>query len=123
VITGSKAAGMMAELHGRPVAPRSSVVAQYGRGNEVRVWLSRYADPAEARRVVEAMVAGIQRGGTPFHPPWPDSEARGRWLTYGAGGHHALWAAGTNVYWLEAEPAFLFEAMSQLPQPPGGVWT
>lgn len=114
---------MMAELHGRPVAPRSSLVAHYGRRNEVRLWLSRYADPAEARRVVDAMVAGIQRGGTPFHPPWSDGEVRGRWLTYGAGSHHALWAAGSTVYWLEAEPAILFEALGQLPKPAGGVWT
>ena len=119
---GERAARLVAELHGREVAPASSTVAEYGRRAELRLYLSRFPDGAAASRVLARMLARLGSGETPFMPPRELRDAPGRWLTVGAGGHHALWAAGDTVYWITGEPLRLQQALAELPAPPGGVW-
>jgi hypothetical protein len=123
VWTGKNAARLVDRMHGRPVAPLDSTVAQYGRSGQLRVWLSRYADPAAANRALAAMVDRLSSGETPFLPPHEQAGDPGRWYTIGPGGHHVLWVSGKTLYWLEGDPAVLFRALVELPEPRRGRWT
>jgi hypothetical protein len=49
---------------------------------------------------------------------WPH-----RWFSVGPSGHHAFWAAGSAVYWIEGEPGLVTRALDELPPPSGGSWT
>ena len=119
---GERAARLVEELQGRAVAPARSTVAEYGRAGELRLYLSRFPDGAEANRILAAMLARLESGDTPFTPPRELREQPGRWLTVAPGGHHALWAAGATVYWLTGDPLRLQQAASELPAPPTGAW-
>jgi hypothetical protein len=123
VLQGERAARLVGDLHGSDVAPVSSTVANYGRGPQLRLYLSSFSDGAEAKRVFAAMLARIGSGDTPFTPPRELREAPGHWFTVGPGGHHALWTAGSSVYWLTGDPARLQRAVAELPSPSTGVWT
>jgi hypothetical protein len=61
------------------------------------------------------MVDRMAAGGSPFSLPVADPARPGTWLTVGPGGHHALWAAGDTVYWLQGDPAALGAARRELP--------
>ena len=122
VVQGERAARLVEELHGRDVAPLTSTVAEYGRGAELRLYLSRFPDGAAANRVLAAMLARLESGETPFMPPRELRDQPGRWFTVGPGGHHALWAAGDSVYWLTGDPLHLQRAVAELPAPPTGAW-
>ena len=119
---GERAARLVEELHGRAVAPASSTVAEYGRGGELRLYLSSFPDGAEANRILAAMLTRLESGDTPFTPPRELREQPGRWFTVGPGGHHALWAVGSSVYWLTGDPLRLQQATAELPAPPTGAW-
>lgn len=120
VLAGDQARRHLAQLHGRDVAPSDSIVAEYG-GGGLRVYMSRYSDAVAAQRELERMLAGLRRGGSPFSRPVADPVARGRWTSVGLDAHHVLWASGRAVYWLEGNPAVVFRAAGQLPQPTGGT--
>jgi len=111
---------MMAELHGKSVAPNDSIVADYGRQGQLRVWLSRYPDGVEAERVLSLMVDGMSSGRTPFAQPRAQTGVPGRWVTVGPGGHSALWASGRLLFWLQGEPAAVMRAADELPPPSHG---
>ena len=119
---GERAARLVGELHGGDVAPTSSTVASYGRRGELRLYLSIFPDGARANRTFAAMLARLESGETPFSRPRELRETPGRWFTVGPGGHHALWAAGSSVYWLTGDPNRLQQAVSELPAPPSGAW-
>jgi hypothetical protein len=123
VLQGERAARLVGELHGRDVAPVSSAVAEYGRGPQLTLYVSAFADGAEANRTLAAMLARLESGATPFSPPRELRETPGHWFTVGPGGHHALWAADHSVYWLTGDPLRLRQAVSELPSPPTGTWT
>jgi len=114
---------MMAQLHGKEVAPRDSTVADYGRAGQLRVWLSRYPDGIEAERVLARMVDGMGTGRTPFAMPRVQSTAPGRWITVGPGGHSVLWASGRLLFWLQGEPDVVMRAADELPAPSRGQLT
>ncbi len=114
---------MVAQLHGRSVAPESSTVADYGRSGQLRVWLSRFSDGVQAERVLARMVDGMSAGRTPFDKPREQTEAPGRWITVGAGGHNALWASGSLLFWLQGEPGAVMRAAEELPAPSRGQLT
>lgn len=120
VLAGEQARRHLARLHGRDVAPSASIVAEYGHGR-LRVYLSRFSDAVTAQRELERMLAGLRRGRSPFTTPAGDPTARGRWTSVGLDAHHVLWAAGRTVFWLEGDPAVVFRAADQLPQPTGGT--
>jgi hypothetical protein len=120
---GERAARLVEELHGKAVAPVSSAVAEYGRAGELRLYLSSFPDGAEANRTLAAMLVRLESGETPFMPPRELRDQPGRWFTVGPGGHHALWAAGSSVYWLTGDPLHLQRAAAELPSPPTGAWT
>jgi hypothetical protein len=123
VWTGSRAARMVAEMHGKQVAPANSMVADYGAKGELRVYLSLYGNDAEAFRVLGRMVVGMRSGGTPFAPPQQEPGGSGRWLTFGPGGHSVLWVSGDRLYWLLGSPDAVRQAASELPAPIAGSWT
>ena len=120
---GASAAKMVAQLHGRSVAPESSTVADYGRSGQLRVWLSRFSDGVQAERVLARMVDGMSAGRTPFQQPREQTEAPGRWITVGPGGHNALWASGSLLFWLQGEPDAVMRAADELPAPSRGQLT
>lgn len=122
VLQGERAARLVAGLHGSDVAPLTSTVAEYGRGAQLTLYVSAFADGAEANRTLAAMLARLESGETPFSPPRELREAPGRWFTVGPGGHHALWAAGSSVFWLAGDPLRLQQAVTELPAPPTGAW-
>jgi hypothetical protein len=123
VWTGQRAVRMITEMHGKRVAPTKSVVADYGAKGELRVYLSLYADDAEAFRVLGRMIGGMRSGGTPFTPPHQESGASGRWLTFGPGGHNELWVSQGCLYWLQGSPDAVQQAATELPPPAAGSWT
>ena len=123
VWTGQRATNMVTRLHGRQVAAGSSTVAEYGRRGELRVWLTRYPDAAKASTDLKAMLARLRSGATPFTRPLEQSDQPGRWFTVGPGGHHALWVAGSALYWVEGEPGRVQRAVGELPRPSAGLWT
>jgi hypothetical protein len=121
--TGERAARLIAELHGKQVAPRSSMVADYGARGELRVYVSLYQDDAEASGVLGRMIGGMRSGHTPFSPPQQESAGAGRWLTFGPGGHHLLWVSEGRLYWLQGLPDAVQGAAAELPKPSPGTWT
>ena len=123
VWTGTRAATMIGEMHGKQVVPTSSMVADYGTNGELRVYLSLYADETQAFRVLERMLKGMGSGNTPFAPPRQEPGGTGRWLTFGAGGHHLLWVSKGRVYWLQGFPDVVQGAAAELPKPSSGSWT
>ncbi len=123
VWTGTRAATMIGEIHGKQVVPTSSMVADYGTNGELRVYLSLYADETQAFRVLERMLKGIGSGNTPFAPPRQEPGGTGRWLTFGPGGHHLLWVSRGRVYWLQGLPDAVQGAAAELPKPSSGSWT
>jgi hypothetical protein len=122
VWTGSRAARLIAGMHGEDVAPRASMVADYGASGELRVYLSVFANGPEAARVLARMLDGMRSGGTPFTPPQPDGTS-GRWVTFGLGSHHLLWVSEGRLYWLQGIPEAVRNAAAELPPPSPGVWT
>lgn len=123
VWTGARAARMVADLHGRDVAPHESVVADYGPSGQLRVWLARYPDGVEAAEVLTRMVEGMRGGRTPFSEPHQLPNAPGRWVTVGPGGHSVIWASGPLLYWLQGEPETVLRAADELPPPSRGQLT
>jgi hypothetical protein len=123
VLTGGRAARKIAALHGREVAPRTSVVAEYGRSGALHLYVSEFAGPAAAQRAMTAMLAGLHSGRLSFHAPQRDDLRPDRWFTVGPGGHHVLWVSGSRVYWLAGYPGLFDGAMAQLPAPSHGEWT
>ena len=121
--SGVRAARMVAQLHGRSVAPEASTVADYGRPGQLRVWLSRFPDGVEAQRVLARMVDGMTSDRTPFEEPRELDGAPGRWVTVGPGGHSLLWASGDRLYWLQGEPEAVMGAADELPPPSRGRLT
>ncbi len=123
VWSGESAARLMEELHGRSVAPASSAVAEYGRAGQLRVYRSRFADPAAAHGTLVRMLGRLETGDTPFSPPRELREYPGHWFTVGPGGHHALWESDESVYWLTGDPDMLQRAVEELPAASSGHWT
>jgi len=123
VWTGQRALRMIAELHGRQVAPRDSIVADYGGKGELRVYMSNYSEDAAAQRVLAGMIGAMRSGGTPFTPPHQEEGDSGRWLTFGPGGHHELWVSQGRLYWLQGSPDAVRQAATELPPPASGSWT
>ena len=121
--TGLRAVRMLNELHTHSLAPHSAAVGVYGRGGELRVWLARFADGAEAQQVLRSMVGELQSDSSPFSPPRQQRDHPNRFYTVGPGGHHVFWVAGDGVYWLEARPDLIDGALEGLPGPPAGSWT
>lgn len=123
VWTGERAVRMIARMHGKQVAPTNSMVADYGARGELRVYLSLYADNADAFRVLGRMIVGMRSGGTPFTSPQQESGGSGRWLTFGPGGHNELWVSQGRLYWLQGSPGAVQQAAAELPPPVAGSWT
>jgi hypothetical protein len=123
MVSGERAAALVARLHGRKVAPRQSVLAEYGRGAVITVWLATFASNAEAQRTLGSMIGGIKAGRSPYASPWTEPEEPSRFLTFGPGGEHALWVSGRSVYWLQAAPELFERALAELPPPTTGTWT
>jgi hypothetical protein len=122
VWTGGSAVRLIARMHGRDVAPRNSIVAEYGGRGELRVFLSTYPSAEEAARALTRMIEGMRAGGTPFSPPSAEGTS-GRWATFGPGGHHLLWVSRSRLYWLEGRPEVVHQAADELPAPSPGRWT
>jgi hypothetical protein len=122
VWAGVSAARLIAEMHGRDVAPRNSFVAEYGSRGELRVFLSLYPSDELASRVLAGMIEGMRAGGTPFSPPQPQGTS-GRWVTFGPGGHQLIWVSRSRLYWVQGVPEAVERAAAELPQPSGGRWT
>jgi len=121
--SGAQAVRMMAQLHGKEVAPSDSTVADYGRDGQLRVWLARYPDGDEAEKVLAKMVDGMRTGRTPFASPRVQGSNPRRWITVGPGGHSVLWASGRLLFWLQGEPDAVMRAADELPAPSRGQLT
>jgi hypothetical protein len=122
VWNGRQAASLVAEMHGKGVAPATSAVAEYGRAGQLRVYLSRFPDAAKARRSLDVMLARLTTGSSPFSPPRELREYPGHWFTVGPGGHHAVWVSGESLYWVTADPSQIVQALTELPAASSGTW-
>lgn len=122
VWTGESAVRLIGQMHEKDVAPRASMVAEYGGRGELRVYLSIYPSDGQAARVLAQMLEGMRSGDTPFTMPRPEGTS-GRWFTFGPGGHHLLWVSRSRLYWVQGVPEAVQEAAAELPPPSPGVWT
>ncbi len=113
--TGDAARQAIGHLHGKDVAPVESAVAVYGTDGRLVLFASRFADAPAAEATLRAMLERMAPGGTPFSPPVSDPARPGTWLSVGPGGHHALWAAGDVVYWVQGDPAAVASGCEELP--------
>ena len=123
VWTGASAARLVSRLHDKAVAPASSAVADYGTASELRLYLSTFSDNGSALAALDAMLRGIRNGRMRFSATHEDAESPGRWVTFGAGGHHMFWVSDSRLYWLQGDPETMRRAASELPAPLSGVWT
>jgi hypothetical protein len=123
VFNGESATRMMAELHGRSVAPNTASVAEYGPKAELKLWVARFPGDSQADRALAAMLVGIRTRGGDFTPPRRTSSFPGRWFCFGPGGHHLFWTSGPSLYWLTGEAETLERAVAELPLPAQGNWT
>ena len=123
VWTGVSAARLVSAMHGRPVAPANSVVADYGGRGELRVYLSTFADAASAYRAFDAMMRAIRDAASPFGQPREQADSPGRWVIYGPGGHNMLWVSRAQLFWLQGSPEAVQGAAAELPSPSQGTWT
>ncbi|MCU0222722.1 MAG: hypothetical protein MUF27_01340 [Acidobacteria bacterium] len=112
---GDAARQAIGHLHGKDVAPVESAVASYGADGRLVLFASRFADAPAAEQTLRAMLGRMAPGGTPFSPPVADPARPGTWLCVGPGGHHALWAAGDVVFWVQGDPAGVAAGRGELP--------
>jgi hypothetical protein len=106
-IKGEKARGIINEMHGKGVTPLENMIGEYkGAAGSATVYVSRYQTNSDAQETVERMLAGIEKGNTPFNNP--------RRLTVGStdvslciglGQAHYFFIMDKSVYWLAADAA------------------
>lgn len=113
LIEGPAAARIVARLHASDVAPADSAVAEYG-GGELILFVSRYPDTEAAAGALEAMLAGLRSGRTPFVVPIPCPGRQGVWRTRGPGGDHAIWANGPVLFWLQGPGPAVEDGLREL---------
>ncbi len=117
VLSGREAVRLVERLHGHRTAVPDTLVVEYGRGRELRVWLARYRDFPSAYHDLERMVQALRSRPTPFAAPRQDRREANRWFTVGNGAHHLFWVSGANLYWLEGKAEAVWAAAQELPAP------
>ncbi len=119
--TGERAERLARQMFGRDLEPRDSIVAEYGRPGQLRVWLARFEDGVRAHQAVAAALDQVRESASPFSRPREESGRPGRWVFVGRGGHHAVWVSHRSVYWVIGDPTRLAVIMGELPPPAGGT--
>ncbi|MEJ2637254.1 MAG: hypothetical protein P8184_18455 [Calditrichia bacterium] len=116
-VTGGNAVSMIAEMHGKPVAPKESAVAHYGEksGTTATLYLSRYATAAAARSMLAEMSERIGGGGSVFrHHRKFEVNGRPVEMVLGLGQVHFFFAKDRILCWLAADVRHAAPALAQL---------
>ncbi len=115
LITGPTAVTAIHQLHNSQFPLRSGAVAQYGRQNEITLWVAGAPLALMAQRMVDVMEEQIQGGETPFQP-LATRTIGGRTIfdVDGLGQRHFYLRSGAFVIWIEVNYDLAEDALSEL---------
>ncbi len=115
VITGPTAVTAIHQLHNSQFPLRSGAVAQYGRQNEITLWVAGAPLTFMAQRMVDVMEEQIQKGETPFQP-LATRAIGGRTIfeVDGLGQRHFYFRSGLLVIWIAVNDDLAEDALSKL---------
>lgn len=106
-VEGPEAQAEINKLHGTDITLSNAYIAQYsGRygGAHMQVWVGQAATQSEAMDLMQRMVAGINRGGTPFSNARQETIAgRNLWQADGTDGSFFFYISqnpNTRVVWI-----------------------
>ena len=104
-VTGDDARAIVDRLHGRAVSPSRSTVGIYGGGGgTATLYVSRYARADSAAAVLEKMVEGIDRPGSPFdHLRLLPAAQHSTYMCLGMGQAHFFFACREQLIWLSVD--------------------
>jgi hypothetical protein len=122
VWTGPRATRLAERTYEVGLRPKDSVVAEYGRPGDLRVWLARFRDSVQAHQALESVLERMRDSHSSWEIPRDYHGDPGRWYTVGPGGHHALWVSRRTVLWVTGEPARVTSSLARLPHPDRGTW-
>ncbi len=116
-LKGEKGIKAISRLHGGKRFPiKDGLLAIYrGGASEARLWVGEAGDENEAAALLNRMVSGIGRGGTPFTSP--QKLEFGNKIIYssqGQGKNHYFYSIRNKVIWLEVEPGLAVGALHQV---------
>lgn len=115
-LSGEPAQGMIDHLHGKGVTPRENFIGFYeGSGAQATLYVSVYADEAEAKEVYRKMAQRIQ-AGNPVFGSYKEVSVAGQPVSecMGMGQVHYFFFRGNRVYWLETDPSAAQRAAESL---------
>jgi hypothetical protein len=115
-LTGTEAAEIIDHLHQGTVAPDRNYVGRYrGDGNSATYYLSVYGTVDEAQSELDAMVAGLERGGHVFdHVRVRSVNGKDVWMALGMGQAHYFYAEGDRLIWLAVDVVVAEDAIQSL---------
>ena len=115
VITGPTAVTAIHQLHNSQFPLRSGAMAQYGRRNEITLWVAGAPLTFMAQRMVDVMEEQIQKGETPFQP-LATRAIGGRTIfeVSGLGQRHFYFRSGLLVIWIAVNDDLAEDALSEL---------
>ena len=108
LLQGDEAAEFINQLHGLPISPTNSVVAEYGEQNKTILYISRFESKEVAREYIKNMIHKMMRSRTmPFSPPVPLKPYRKRiYFTVGMRQLHYIYYSGPYLLWVTTNQDF-----------------
>src|SRR3989304_3887237 len=110
LVEGVDAQSQINKLHGTSISLENAFIAEYQPpygGEYLMVWVGEAGSEAAADDLINRMVAGIKRGGSPFSNPRQVQVAGNTvWQTDGTGGNFYFYKSperGDRVVWLTIE--------------------
>jgi hypothetical protein len=115
-LSGEEAAGMIARLHGKGVAPVESEIGFYGAFRPpLTLYVSVFASAEEARDQMSLMVEAIGQGSSGFTDPRSERvEGVDVEFVVGHGQAHYYFAEGDRLLWLAAPAEIVRPALLDL---------
>lgn len=115
-ISGKAAAGMIARLHGKDVAPAESRIGHYGaEPPHATLYISRFESEEQAQSLLVDMSLRIGEGSSGFgHHEHFDVKAKEIHLVLGQGQSHYFYAEGAHVFWLGIDPRMARAGLAEL---------
>jgi hypothetical protein len=107
-IAGKQAAQVVDKMHGRSVAARANVIAEYGRDRKDLLFISGYSNQTEAHKAFDLMIekmAAAKKG--PFFHLMPLGQYDNKvYMTLGMGAMHYIYVSGNSLLWLQTYQSF-----------------
>jgi hypothetical protein len=115
-LSGEEAAGIINHLHDSEVASAENYVGRYhGAGLSATYYLSVYETGDEAHAELDAMVAGMERGGHVFdHVRRRTVNERDVWMALGMGQAHYFYSQDNRLIWLAVDVPIAEDAIESL---------